>query len=1259
MKETTLEAVPFRRGLAVALLGIVAAGPWAARAVDLNGADMTVTSLVGDEVFENSSATAATLTFDLADDVTWTGSVSGPVLLVKTGVGTLTVDGDGYQGTGGVLISDGILKLGHNCGSRALGAADTVVTINGGTLDVNYPSTLQTDADCAPRDTITHDVVIHVAGTGFGGVGAITNSVLNAHWKNKAFGRIVLDGDASLATCGRMDLETSTRAEFDYKSAATFSGSHTVTFLDTCNVSGAEFGGMSTSTWTPDKIVLAPGSNLGFEGTPTVNVPNGIEMHGALLAMIDAAPKGSTSIHVAEGVNNLRIGRNNNARFVTPVTVDEGATLKLIQIGGSAANYTDKIWTFASVVTNNGTFVINTARHIISSTGFHNNGTLTVGVDTCLFSNMVFTVPGTINGASRRMQFYGTLVSTNEDMTMVTTSRGIDFHPTTVTLKGKTLTLAPVGTDWFGGGQKQLVADGPVVLSPSEGVDVRAFATDFPVAPSITLNLQSGKGVNFQTQGRFAVPTNVPRTAYLNGACYLLPTTSYSGVALYNFLDDHQNVRTVVTNADWDLSPATSGLRIGTTSSEADVALGTNTRIETSLVQFQSQSNHVARLALEEGSRLTLTGNGGAITGFFVTSTYYQSGSSLALNGGTLKAGSDWDITYTRRDSANPMSHPPYWGVDVVVGPYGAAESTIDLNGHDVGLTAGLRGLGDLAVTGDGNMRGGLHVQGRLAGNVSVSGTGVKDLSGAAAMSNLTVAAGAAVRLGVGGTNCVKMAYLDLKNTGAGRRDQVVYDNMDEAMAYDGDFSYRPTSLGLVHGTFRVANGDSMLADGAAAIYEGQFYAPTTDTYTFAGHYCNGIELKIDGERVFQSVGFDQAQSGTCELTEGWHDFRVVVMNMGSAGFGQEMAGWQSAGMGLGWTNAVMDVASISNAPTGLIRFDTDTLAMRPSAPLASTAGIVNWKHAPFTKGAGEPTKAETAAEYEWDTDTTTNSIRFLNVRYNSGKVPAGWPVANAVSEISGWFLVPEGQAGEWMFTTCFDNSVYFWVDDEEGFFAGYTPPTTNWCHLASGWHKFKIRTTDFGGAVGSTSARNGECAIRAKKPGGSLVAFDERNFTFRASMDDLFDALPNGIAGDLTLGAGAVVSNVSATGGCPVRGTISGAGTLAGQWMLMDGATLEYADIPKTARDLGDYGPAFANAQAALFRHGGRVTVAFPEQPMRQRIKVCPAGGLEDLSPAEIAAHVFCTVAGTAAPWIQPVVKDGQLVLNNLRAGATMIIFR
>ena len=1229
-----------------ALCGMLMAGLMAHGATDLAGVDMTVTSLAGDEVFENSSETAATLTLDLSDDVTWTGSVSGKVLLVKTGAGTLTVDGYGYQGTGGVQILGGILKLGNNCGISALGAVDTVVTIDGGTLDINYPDTLQSDEACDTRDPITHDVVFHVSGTGFNGFGTITNSIGGSHWKGKAFGRIVLDGDASIATCGRMDLETSSRGVFGYKDVATLSGAHTVSFLGKGNVGGAEFGGMSTSTWTPDKIVLEPASTLGFETKPTLNVPNGIEMQGALLAFSDAAPLGSTSIHVTRGVNDMRVGRGSNAIFTTPITVDDGATLKLLQMDGSGANYTDRIWTLASVVTNNGTVSINTTRHIISSAGFHNNGTLTVGTDNCLFSNIVFTAAGTVNAAGGRMQFYGTFVSTNEDMTMVSTARGIDFHPSTVTLKDKTLTLAPVGAVWFGGGPKQLVSDGSIVLSPSEGADVRAFATDFPVAKSIALNISSGKSISFQTNGRYADASE----AYLEGGCYKLPTTPYASVGFYNFVEYRQGVRTVVTNADWDLSYAVNGLYLGNSSTEADVTFGANAKINTRSVHFTAKPDYAARLAVEGGGMLTLTGaEAGSLAGLHVQDTY-QRRSALALNGGTVKAGSDWGIWYSRRDASNPMAYPPYWGMDVAVGSDGAiATSTLDLNGHDVSFTAGLRGLGSLAVTGDGNLRGNPFMQGRLAGSVSVAGSGVKDVSGAAAMSNLTVAAGAVVKLGVGGTNCVKMAYMDLKNVSGGRRDQIVYDNIATAMAYDGEFPYRPTSLGLVHGQFRVANGDSALADGSAAIYEGQFRAPTTGAYTFAGMFTNGIELNVDGERVLQSVGFDQSQSGTCELTEGWHDFRLVVMNMGGSGFGQDIGGWHAAGMGLGWTNAMVDAASISNAPTGLIRFDTDTLAMRPGPPLAATAGLVNWKHAPYVSTGSEPTPAQILQDRDWDTDATTNSFQFVNTTSDA-------KIKNAVNDVSGWFFVPEGDAGSWTFISGFDNAMYFWLDHHSGVYANWFPVTNSYS-MAAGWHKFRIRMVDHGGGVGCW--RNGNNTVRAQKPGGSLVAFDERNFAFRASLDDLFDALPNGIAGDLTLGAGSVVSNVAATGGCPVRGTISGAGTLAGQWLLAGDATLVYAGAPRTARDLGDYGPRFTDAQAALFRHGGRVTVSFAEQPARKSIKVCPAGGLEGLTPAELATRISCTAAGEAATWLEPVVSDGWLYLNNLRASGTKIVFR
>ena len=1307
---------------AMGIAGGLALSAWAA--TDLADVDMTVTSLVGDEVFENTSETAATLTLDLADDVTWTGSVSGPVNLVKTGMGTLTVDGDGYQGTGGISISNGILKLGTNCGSRALGAAGTEVTIaEGGQLDMNYPAVAgDTTLGTPAHDTITHDIILHMKGTGPDGKGAVVNTGAGP-WKAAQLGRIVLDGDTTLGYGKRLDIEAKTTytSTYDYNDTAylTDNGAgYTLTVANADNtqespitVYSQEIGLMTAATVSVSKVRIENGGCIGLEGNNNViNAPQGIELGDRGQIVVSHRYHGGCAPIIAtDGTSAFLYGRG-TINVTNTITVREGATLLVPEYnGGSNVGYGN----FNAAVTNDGTIMTDTRKNAMfkgnvvnrgtmtfksATSGFtgakvensgtinlnHTTSTFTGGVVTNTgtinltsngyafkdatihntgsilapsttnytpyFSNVTFTAAGTISSTKALMTFYGYLKSPNEDFTLESSNRGIDFHADAVTLGGHKLTLRTGSASiWFGGGVKQLVADGPVLLDSAADIDVRSYATSFPNATRVDAQVPAGKSIYFDTYGRFADPTGTVRTAYLNGGPWHFPD-AFAGLGFFNMLTaaGYQPVRTVVTNADWNIL-ATGGIRLGFNGYEADVAFGAGTRIGTRVVQFDPTSARSSRLTLENGGELTLTTNeSGVVVGFYLPNTYQRS-ASLVLNEGTLKAGSDWGIWYKRRDSGNPKEYPPYWGMDVTVGSRGDSTATLDLNGHDVGFTAGLRGLGSLAVTGDGNLRGNTFMQGRLAGSVSVEGTGVKDISGAATMSNLTVAAGAAVKLGVGGTNCVKMAYMDLKNVGLGKRDQGVYDNMDEAMAYDGDFPYRPTSLSLVHGKFTAANGD-LLADGSAAIYEGQFYAPTSDTYTFAGMYNNGIELKIDGARVFQSVGYDQSQSGTCELTEGWHDFRVVVMNMGGAGGGQDIDGWHNAGMGLAWTNAVVDAASISNAPTGLIRFDTDTLAMRPNAPLVPTAGLVNWKHAPYAV-TGEPTKEQILQAREWDTDTTTNSFRFINVYNDKQK-----PYAQAVNDFSGWFFVPEGDAGSWMFSVGFDNAMYFWLDDNPGVYVDWYPVTNSYS-VVSGWHKFRIRTVDNGGNVGCW--RNGNCTVRAKKPGGSFVAFDERNFTFRASMDDLFDALPNGIAGDLTLGTGSVVSNVSATGGCPVRGTISGAGTLAGQWLLTGDATLTYADVPKTVRDLGDYGPRFTDAQAALFRHGGHVTVAFAEQPMRQNIKVCPAGGLEGLSSAELAARITCTVAGGTATWFEPGIKDGWLYLNNLRAGATTIIFR
>ena len=57
--------------------------------IDLAGGPLTATDLTADYV--NSSETAATLTFDVAADAEFTGSISGNIAVVKTGAATLSL----------------------------------------------------------------------------------------------------------------------------------------------------------------------------------------------------------------------------------------------------------------------------------------------------------------------------------------------------------------------------------------------------------------------------------------------------------------------------------------------------------------------------------------------------------------------------------------------------------------------------------------------------------------------------------------------------------------------------------------------------------------------------------------------------------------------------------------------------------------------------------------------------------------------------------------------------------------------------------------------------------------------------------------------------------------------------------------------------------------------------------------------------------------------------------------------------------------
>ena len=102
-----------KRTVCFACSAIVVASAGAAM-LDLAGTDMTVsdvTTLASYDGVTNSSATAATLTFNIADDQAYGMTIGGKVAVVKAGAGTLSLGKADRTFTGGTTVSQGKLVL--------------------------------------------------------------------------------------------------------------------------------------------------------------------------------------------------------------------------------------------------------------------------------------------------------------------------------------------------------------------------------------------------------------------------------------------------------------------------------------------------------------------------------------------------------------------------------------------------------------------------------------------------------------------------------------------------------------------------------------------------------------------------------------------------------------------------------------------------------------------------------------------------------------------------------------------------------------------------------------------------------------------------------------------------------------------------------------------------------------------------------------------------------------------------------------------
>ena len=188
-----------KRLMMFAVLAVAASANLQAAMLDLAGTDMTVADVADLASYDgvtNSSATAATLTFNIADDQAYDQTIGGNVAVVKAGAGTLDLGEVARTYTGGTQVNEGILKLGKHL--SVAGTSDIRVA-NGAALDVCSPAVL------AASGIATGFPKIYICGTGPDGNGALLNT--QEATTNKRLPHVYMTGDLLVCTVKRIDVD--------------------------------------------------------------------------------------------------------------------------------------------------------------------------------------------------------------------------------------------------------------------------------------------------------------------------------------------------------------------------------------------------------------------------------------------------------------------------------------------------------------------------------------------------------------------------------------------------------------------------------------------------------------------------------------------------------------------------------------------------------------------------------------------------------------------------------------------------------------------------------------------------------------------------------------------------------------------------------------------------------------------------------------------------------------------------------------------
>ena len=347
------------------------------------------------------------------------GKLGGPGAIVKTGDGTFTFNATGGLDAQPIIVSNGVFKVGENLADHALGAiADTspVIVADGGTLDLNYNNSSNTDD---ARSKVTRDKLVKIAGDGHEGQGAIVNNNLPGY---RTISQLVLDDDASVGGSVRFDVRGGLSG-YVRNSASIYGPNKTLTVKNSGSM------GIVYADVTLGSLLIADGGAVQMEGTGTYTIPNGIHLADGTFICYNANP-GTLPIVADSGDNTIRVN-SGTPTIGGAITVAPGATLT--HAAGSA------IYTGA----------INGALGFTGGNMYFSSGVPASG----------FTVNGTTDTGYVYMRQSGTFTGANITANLLCVADVAD-STVNVTFNNSTLNLAQLFLGW-GGASTGYLSIGP------------------------------------------------------------------------------------------------------------------------------------------------------------------------------------------------------------------------------------------------------------------------------------------------------------------------------------------------------------------------------------------------------------------------------------------------------------------------------------------------------------------------------------------------------------------------------------------------------------------------------------------------------------------------------------------------------------------------------------------------------------------------------------------------------------------------------